>query len=569
MYQGTLNVRTAESLGSGSAAVTISCDASVNRLSTLEFEGPDFTVSGKPLNTTGAGIGSVGALRNVSGNHTWIGNVTLTGGGGGSTYQSDAGTLTIVGDITTNMTGRSLTLQGSGNGEINGCIQDGLTVNLPLTKKGGGVWTLSGSNLYSGSTTVSAGTLRVNGALAAGAVSVSANATLEGVGSIGGLVTLNSNAHLAPGTASTAGTLTVAGLTLKSGSLLDMDLGSPGGSDQVLVGGTLTISGGKLNLTNRGGIETAPYTLIDYATQAGSFSSLTLAAQPTGYTCQLVDNAANTSVDLDVTGWPRIVSWESVRTHGTVGDAALAIPDDDKFSEPRSGGVRRLLVTFDRPIAPESFLASSVQIAGNDLTGAAINLSLVSIATSFRNGNTIGVVDFAASLPDRSRYLVRLQGVTDPAGNALFGDVDRVLTNLKGDASGDLRTNVTDLSYIQSATANPISLAVVKQVRSDVNLDGRVNATDLSASWAVRNVDARYIPTPTLAAQGFPAAAATPSAAQTTATSSATTPAATTSATTVQGGTDASRSQPISADPLAARKNLRVLAVDAALVSLV
>ena len=203
---------------------------------------------------------------------------------------------------------------------------------------------------------------------------------------------------------------------------------------------------------------------------------------------------------VNVTGLPQIAAWQSARTHALVGEASLMILDDDKYSEPRSGGVRRLLVTFDRAVDPASFNASSVRIAGNNAAGAAIDLSSVAITASLRNGNTVGVFDFGASLPDKARYLVRVQGVTDPAGNALIGDSDRVFTNLKGDCSGDLRTNVTDLSSIRSGFANPINAAVAKQVRADVNLDGRANATDLSAAWAIRNTDVRLIPTPVLAA---------------------------------------------------------------------
>jgi autotransporter-associated beta strand protein len=161
IYQGTLNIRNALALGPATSAVTISCDGATSRYSTLEFEGADFTVENRPLNTTGNGMNSVGALHNVIGNHTWIGPVTLTGGGGGSTYQSDAGTLTLIGDMTTSMIGRTLVLQGAGNGAIVGNIQDGTTVGLPITKRGTGAWTLGGTtnNTYSGTTSVQQGVL--------------------------------------------------------------------------------------------------------------------------------------------------------------------------------------------------------------------------------------------------------------------------------------------------------------------------------------------------------------------------------------------------------------------------
>jgi hypothetical protein len=201
---------------------------------------------------------------------------------------------------------------------------------------------------------------------------------------------------------------------------------------------------------------------------------------------------------VSVIGLAQITQWTSARNHGALADVKLTIADTNSFSESRNGGVRRLFITFDHPIAPASFTPSSVLLAGVNLTGATLNLTSIVITTSLQSGNTVGVIDLSAALPDKARYLVRLQGVTDPGGNALLGDVDRIFTNLKGDASGDLRTNVTDLSYIHSGYANPISVSVVKQIRSDVNCDARVNATDLSVSWAQRNTDARNIPNPTV-----------------------------------------------------------------------
>ena len=210
-----------------------------------------------------------------------------------------------------------------------------------------------------------------------------------------------------------------------------------------------------------------------------------------------------------VTGLPQILSWQSARNHGSLIDVTLPITDDAKFSEPRTGGVQRLIVTFDRSIAPESFTAGSVLIVGNDRANSPLDLSSIVITAALTGGNTQGIIDFGASLPDRARYLIRLQGISDPTGNALYGDHDRVFTNLKGDSSGDLRTNVTDLSYIQSGSTTSISRLNIKHVRSDLNLDGRVNASDLSASWAVRNVDARNIATPSLPAEDALAASMT------------------------------------------------------------
>jgi autotransporter-associated beta strand protein len=61
---------------------------------------------------------------------------------------------------------------------------------MGLTKAGAGTLRLSAANTYSGNTTVSEGTLVVNGGLGSGALSVAAAATLMGSGTIGGAATI-------------------------------------------------------------------------------------------------------------------------------------------------------------------------------------------------------------------------------------------------------------------------------------------------------------------------------------------------------------------------------------------
>ena len=198
---------------------------------------------------------------------------------------------------------------------------------------------------------------------------------------------------------------------------------------------------------------------------------------------------------------PQILLWQSANDHARgVGEAALTIPDDGTFSEPRDGGISRLLVTFSEAINPASLGPSNVLVAGRDVSNQPIELSSIVVSTSFRADNTVAVISFSTALPDFARYLVRLVGVTDTAGNPLEGDNDRILTALRGDTSGDLRVNVTDLSRINSQTTDPISAANATQVRADLSMDGRVNVTDLSRAWAYNGRDARFIADPAISA---------------------------------------------------------------------
>lgn len=84
------------------------------------------------------------------------------------------------------------------NANFSGTITNsGAGSSLAITKVGSGIQTLSGTNTYVGATTVSAGTLAINGnqAAATGAVGVSGTGTrLIGTGTVGGTTTINSGA---------------------------------------------------------------------------------------------------------------------------------------------------------------------------------------------------------------------------------------------------------------------------------------------------------------------------------------------------------------------------------------
>jgi autotransporter-associated beta strand protein len=119
-----------------------------------------------------------------------------------------------------------------------------------LRKTGAGTLTLRGENTYAGPTTVTAGTLLIEGnqTAATGAVRVAAGATLGGSGTVGGATTI-AGTH-APG--SSPGVQTFAGdLTYEAGAdiiweltaNLDTQVEEAPVFDQVVVGGTLDFAG--------------------------------------------------------------------------------------------------------------------------------------------------------------------------------------------------------------------------------------------------------------------------------------------------------------------------------------
>lgn len=134
--------------------------AHVHSGATLEVQGGLNVASTAYLN--GPGVGGAGALRSVSGNNTWAGNVLLHTPNPNVSIGVDAGsTLTISGPI------QPVGSLGT------------------LTKVGGGTLIVSGAATYPGPTTVNGGTLLVNSAITSSSgVSVGAGATLGGSGRV-------------------------------------------------------------------------------------------------------------------------------------------------------------------------------------------------------------------------------------------------------------------------------------------------------------------------------------------------------------------------------------------------
>ena len=155
---------------------------------------------------------------------------------------SDAGTLTTAAFTGA---GLALTVSGSGNTTIGGVIG---TTTGTLTKTGTGTLTLTAANTYTGSTTVSAGRLLVDGSTGAGAATVASGATLGGAGTLAGTVTVTGT--LAPG--SSAARLTTGAFTFSANSTLTIEIGGTTVATQydqlrvssgaISIGSTVTLS---------------------------------------------------------------------------------------------------------------------------------------------------------------------------------------------------------------------------------------------------------------------------------------------------------------------------------------
>lgn len=303
-YTGGTTVSAGTLTLSGGSAIPDSSATSVNAtLSVADSE----TIGSLSGNSTGSiSLGSQTLTVNQAAAGTYAG--TITGSGGFA--KSGAATLTLTANST--FTGTvsisSGTLQLGNNGTSGNFSASAsfansgtLTVNRSdsftlansisgsgsFVKAGSGALTLNGA-AYNGTTTVSAGTLRVDGSLATSGATIQSGATFSGNATVAGLVTLNSGATISPGSGiGSTGTMSLnGGLSLNSGSTVRMDVFSTNGSsDRIAVAGSLQNAGSLVLETTQsmpGGSFTNNYTLFTASSFSGNWTSVSVNGTYTG-----------------------------------------------------------------------------------------------------------------------------------------------------------------------------------------------------------------------------------------------------------------------------------------------
>ncbi len=158
------------------------------------------------------------AILNGTQSLTFTGAWNMTGSRTLTVNTGNGATLAGIVTLGENNQARTLAINGSGNLVISGVVQNGTGTGADnLSKSGNGMLSLTANNTYSGSTTMSAGTLAVgsNQALGTGTFVLSGGtlASLGGPRSISNAVTLGGNAALA-----SSSNITLLGLTTLTGS---------------------------------------------------------------------------------------------------------------------------------------------------------------------------------------------------------------------------------------------------------------------------------------------------------------------------------------------------------------
>ena len=333
-------------------------------------------------------------------------------------YTIQSGTLTLNGVTPTIQTATGVTAT------INSVI-DG---TAGLTKTGNGTLALGGTNIYTGATTISAGTLQLNGSIA-GSATVAAGGTLAGSGTITGttgvssgtingsgliltgLTTFNGGGNILSGTETAT-----AGVTLAAGAAVTQT-------------GTLT---GNLNTTNTGTF-TANGTITGNATVAAGG---TLAGSGT------------------ITGTTGVTS-------GTINGSGLILTGLTTFNGPGN-----ILSGTETATAGVTLAAGAAVTQTGTLTG---NLNTTNTGTFTANGTITGNATVAAGgTLTGSGTITGTTGVTSGTING-SGLILTGLTTFNG--PGNI------LSGTETATAG-VTLAAGAAVTQTGTLTGNLNTTN-------------------------------------------------------------------------------------------
>lgn len=414
---GALNIRTADALGSATGGTSVLAGAA------LQLQG-GIVFNPETLALAGSGTSGTGALRNMSGNNSYTGAITLDAA---STIGPDADLLTITGTIATS--GHAATFTGAGSTHVTGVVSGTGSV----TKNADGTLILSGANTYSGTTTVNAGVLSVRhssglGATTAGTtvsngaeiqmqrgIAVGAEAlTLNGSGSSGSGALRNMSGNNSWADNITLGSDSVIESLLRqltlSGTLSNGGNGADfyfGGAGNTLVSGTITndadvVKSGTGTLTLQG---------------ANTYTGATIVNGGTLLVTGSLNGSAGTALTFGGSGL-----FNSNEAAGrTQGMGVLTFNAGDGNVQSTYGGSGNTILSFSA-LAPRGAGATGNFIVSGGLNGTTNKITVAGLPTGFIDINVF-FNGAGYAYVDPAGYIREIQYGTDPGTIVSTGGV--------------------------------------------------------------------------------------------------------------------------------------------------
>jgi len=248
-----------------------------------------------------------------------------------------------------------------------------------------------------------------------------------------------------------------------------------------------------------------PFAMVIKAVQTPGIAHLEVEPVGTFATTPLTINVVTGAACPCAATPPQVLKWESMATHGTVGEVGLLIPEDGSFVEPRSTGINKLVVTFDGDVNASAAVAAA---EGCTVDGTLLDLSGVAIGVAEGAGGNTVEITFTPKLPGSglspgthtpAAFRVTLDGVAGDIGTR--AQTERTFKVVLGDAFivpstglSDARVTAADNGVVRSLAAagtDPIDPGNVQHVRADAFVDGKINAADngLVRSLAAEGLD--------------------------------------------------------------------------------